>query len=480
VHLALWHGWTLALGLSALALVVGALLFVARRPVERFLAAGHDVPITSAGLYAGALRLMNRVADRVTGFVQFGSLPVYTGVILFTAAALPGLLVLTEGDRPEWPDLTTTWVHVPVATVILTAALAAAAVRRRFTAALFLGVTGYAMAGFFVVQGAPDLALTQVGIETLTTVLFVLVLRRLPDRFESRTAPWRRGLRVLVAASVGLTVFALALMTGDISPDIPASEAMIERSLPDGDGRNVVNVILADFRGFDTLGEITVLAAAAIGTVALARAGRRPAPAPAAAETSEGDDGGSPRAEAPTGVPVAHDVTGGGAPPPVRLARLVTLDTSVRVVFVAVMVGSLYLLFAGHNQPGGGFAGGIVAGSAIALRYIAGGIRDVRRLSRSRPWTVLGAGILLAGTVAVVPLALGHSVLESASWTIEPPLLGTVKLTSTLLFDTGVYLVVIGLTLMMFESFGDDPPPEPVDSLGRDGAPPVPGVGGST
>ncbi len=84
----------------------------------------------------------------------------------------------------------------------------------------------------------------------------------------------------------------------------------------------------------------------------------------------------------------------------------------MRVAFVAVMVGSLYLLFAGHNQPGGGFVGGIVAGAAIALRYIAGGIDEVRRLSRSRPWTILGAGVLLAVTVAIVPLLLGDAVLD--------------------------------------------------------------------
>jgi multicomponent Na+:H+ antiporter subunit A len=465
VHLALWHGWTLALGLSVVAFVVGTLMFVARQPVERVLAVGHDVPLTSAGLYAGSLRLMNRVADRVTGLVQFGSLPGYIGVILFTSAALPGVLLLTEGAWPGWPDLTTTWVHVPVVTVILTAALAAAAVRRRFTAALFLGVTGYAMAGLFVVQGAPDLALTQVGIETLTTVLFVLVLRRLPDRFESRTPPWRRGLRLLVASTVGLTIFGLALLTGDVSPETPASDTMLEESLPEGDGRNVVNVILADFRGFDTLGEISVLAAAAIGTVALARAGRRPGPVPPAHPTPDTKPS-SPRAEAPAGHPVDHEQPGRTAPPPVRLARLVTLDTSVRVAFVAVMVGSVYLLFAGHNQPGGGFAGGIVAGSAIALRYIAGGIGEVRALSRSRPWTVLGSGILLAATVALLPLLFGDAVLEAASWTIDPPLIGTVKVTSALFFDIGVYLVVVGLTLMMFESFGDDPPPEPEESLG--------------
>ena len=133
------------------------------------------------------------------------------------------------------------------------------------------------------------------------------------------------------------------------------------------------------------------------------------------------------------------------------------VDVSVRIVFAAVMIGSLWLLFAGHNQPGGGFVGGIVAGAAVSLRYVAGGIDEVRRLSRGQPWTVLGAGLLIAVTTAIVPLFLGGEVLETGSFTLDVALLGSIKVTSALLFDIGVYLAVIGLALMVFESFGDDP-----------------------
>jgi multicomponent Na+:H+ antiporter subunit A len=307
-------------------------------------------------------------------------------------------------------------------------------VRRRFTAALFLGVVGYSMAGLFVIEGAPDLALTQVAIESLTTVLFVLVLRRLPDRFETRVPLWRRSVRVVIATIVGLTVFGLGLATAALDPPTPTSDAMVDMAVPDGEGKNVVNVILVDFRGYDTLGEITVLAAAAIGMVALARAGRR-----------------GPTTD-------AHQ-TPSAVPPPVRVTRLVTLEVSMRLLFTVVMVGSLYLLFVGHNLPGGGFAGGIVAGAAVALRYISGGIGEVRRLSRGQPWLVVGGGLAIAAIVAGAPLLFGGSVMESASWTLHPPLLGKVKLSSVLAFDAGVYLVVVGLVMMMFESFGDDPPP---------------------
>ncbi len=145
---------------------------------------------------------------------------------------------------------------------LLATALAAAAVRRRFSAALLLGAAGYAMAALFVVQGAPDLALTQVAIETLSTVLFVLVLRRLPDRFERRSGGRRRAVRRRRSrppSAATVFVFALAA-AGDARRPRRCPTEMIERAVPDGHGRNVVNVILVDFRGLDTLGEITVLA----------------------------------------------------------------------------------------------------------------------------------------------------------------------------------------------------------------------------
>lgn len=146
---------------------------------------------------------------------------------------------------------------------------------------------------------------------------------------------------------------------------------------------------------------------------------------------------------------------------PVRpLTRLVILDRSVRVIFHAVLMASLWLLFAGHNQPGGGFVGGLVAGSAVAMHYVAGGIDEVRRISRFRPWDILGSGLLLSATMAVLPIFVGDDVLETALLSWEMPLLGTVKTTTALPFDVGVYLLVVGLVLMVFEAFGDEPPPE--------------------
>jgi multisubunit Na+/H+ antiporter MnhB subunit len=138
------------------------------------------------------------------------------------------------------------------------------------------------------------------------------------------------------------------------------------------------------------------------------------------------------------------------------VTRLAFLEQSMRVLFHAVLIGSLYLLFAGHNQPGGGFVGGLVAGAAISLRYLAGGIAEVRGVSRLKPWTILGTGVAVAASTALAPLALGDPVLTSLGHSFDPPLLGPVYASTTLAFDVGVYMVVVGLVFMVFEAFGDD------------------------
>ena len=274
VHLAIWHGVSVPLALSVIALVVGSLLFTQRRHLAPVLATGARVP-TGTRVYLNLLRGTNVVAHRVTGIVQSGSLPVYAGVTLLTAAAVPGLVLMLNTQWPGFPKLAESPAQVMVVGVLLAAALATAAVRRRFSAALFLGTVGYEMAGLFVVQGAPDLALTQVAIETLSTVLFVLVLRRLPDRFERTSTTRRRVGRLVISVAVGAMVFAFAIVSRAARTAEPVSTEMIERAYPDGRGKNVVNVILVDIRGLDTMAEITVLAAAAIGAVALARTGRK-------------------------------------------------------------------------------------------------------------------------------------------------------------------------------------------------------------
>jgi multicomponent Na+:H+ antiporter subunit A len=137
--------------------------------------------------------------------------------------------------------------------------------------------------------------------------------------------------------------------------------------------------------------------------------------------------------------------------------RSIVVDTTARLISQTAMVLSLYLLFAGHNQPGGGFVGGLVAGAALAVHYVAGGIDDVRAVLRIRPWIVLGSGLVLAAGTALAPVVLGAAVLEGNLTTVTVPALGTAKITTALAFDAGVYAVMVGLAAMIFEGFGEPP-----------------------
>ena len=421
----LWAGFNIALWLSVGVIAIGSLLLVWRTPVtalqnrvHRPIAALPTAEQSFWALVKGALRN----AKRVTRVVQNGSLPVYLMVILGVASLT--FVVPVIGAVDSSTPVLGSWLHVPVMGIVVLAALGAAIVKRRIASALMLGAVGYGMAGFFVVQGAPDLALTQFAIETLATVLFVLVLRVLPREFEDRIPGITAPIRLAVAAMVGIGVFMFALAAGQARDDVAApsiSAEMLERSVPDGKGSNVVNVILVDFRGFDTLGEITVLLVAGLGVVALARAARR--------------------------TTIAS----------VGVSRSPVVDASVRVLFASIGVLSLYFLFAGHNQPGGGFVGGLTAGAAISLVFVAGGLPSVRSLLPVPAWVVLGSGLVVAVVTAIVPIVLGGAVLEHALFEADLPLIGAMKATSALPFDIGVYLVVVGLVLMAYEAFGEEP-----------------------
>ena len=274
----LWAGVNTALMLSVLIISVGAALSFFRRPVAKVQTAASQplrkLPSTDDS-YAFVIRTVDRVARRVTRIVQSGSLPVYLLVILTVVTVVPVVPLLGELDTlPDWVENP---AHIPIVAIIIGAAIGATLVQRRIAAVVMLGAVGFAMAGLYEVQGAPDLALTQFAIETLGTVLFVLVLRFLPTRFVDLAPAVVRPLRLVVSLLVGAAIFVFAIVASNARTDIDQpsiSAEMVERSKPDGDGKNVVNVILVDFRGVDTMGEITVLLVAAVGCVALARAGR--------------------------------------------------------------------------------------------------------------------------------------------------------------------------------------------------------------
>lgn len=274
-HLALWHGFTTALWLSLCTFAAGITVFALRRSIAT--AQARLAPaFTGVDVYDSVVRGLLQTAARTTGIAQSGSLPIYAAVIFSVAAIVPLVGMLLGTWWPGWPDMVGRLAHIPIAAVLVGGALAATMATRRFAAALLLGVVGYGMAILFVIQGAPDLALTQFAVETLSVVVFLLVLRQLPDRFERRKPAFGPVVRMAVSASVGLFVVLMGIAASGARTEAPVSQEMSERALPDGDGRNIVNVILVDIRGMDTMGEITVLVVAAIGVTALARAGSTP------------------------------------------------------------------------------------------------------------------------------------------------------------------------------------------------------------
>ncbi|OII18489.1 Na+/H+ antiporter subunit A [Curtobacterium sp. MCBA15_013] len=446
-HLALWHGLEPALGLSAVTLVGGLALFALRRPVEALQHRLAGSPSASS-TYRHLMRGLDRVATGLTAGVQRGSLPYYLTVILsvFVAGALVNLVI--GGPWAFHVRFADSWGQIPVVLVMSIAAIAVLTAKTRFAAAVLVGVTGYGMSVLFVLHGAVDLALTQLVVETVTLIAFVLVLRRLPPRIATANPSRFRVVRALFAGLAGLTlaivvvVAASARTAEPLWPDLPALTSSF------GHGLNVVNVALVDLRGWDTLGELTVVVAAATGVASLIFVNSREdtlprlrdLPARLTADRDERTDG-EPRAWLPTSAAIP---TG----------RSALLDVVVRLLFHGLIVLSVYLLFAGHNAAGGGFAGGLVAGIALAARYLAGGPAELGAAAPVRAGRLLGLGVATAAITALVPMFFGREALYSEFFEATVPVLGHVEFVTATFFDIGVYLVVVGLVLDVLRSLG--------------------------
>jgi multicomponent Na+:H+ antiporter subunit A len=268
-HLALWHGLGLPLLASAVALVLGYSLHRGWSRVGRL--AGHFPRALSAQhAYEIAVGGTERVATAVTGRLQAGSVPTYLVVILVTVVALPGTAVLVGGTWPDQPIYHAP-LQLPLAVLATLAALALVRVRRRFTAVLLVGVVGYGVGGLFIVDGAPDLALAQFLVETLSLVAFVFVLRRMPSRFtlERQRARTQVPKALISVVAGGMVAGTAVVLSG--ARQVPATtSAEFIRLAPEGAGAlNVISAIIVDFRALDTVGEITVLFVAAVGVASL-------------------------------------------------------------------------------------------------------------------------------------------------------------------------------------------------------------------
>ncbi|MFP3905448.1 MAG: hydrogen gas-evolving membrane-bound hydrogenase subunit E [Acidimicrobiales bacterium] len=272
-HLHLWPGLGAPLVLSAVAVGGGLVLFLGRDAItalqDRLARGGGADQAFHAG-YAGMLR----TAARITRFVQPGSQMVYVSLIIVSFTVLPAVVLVGHLAMPDDTVIAESPFQVLVTAVVIAGALATVLTRRRFAAVVTLGIVGYGVGMLFVVQGAPDLALTQVLIETVVLVLFLLVLRELPKHFWSRRERALKALHVTISVGVAAVVFGLMVTSLAARTEVAVGDEAAELSYPEGEGRNAVNVILADIRAFDTMGELVVIAVAAIGTVALVRAPR--------------------------------------------------------------------------------------------------------------------------------------------------------------------------------------------------------------
>ena len=272
-ELKLWPGVNEALLLSTAIIAAGVALWWFTRPRTRTVDARGSL---ATEIYDRGYDGLLDGARRTTVLTQSGSLPFYLAVVLTTlAAAMAAALIAGATDSISRPRFSNSPVEFVAVVVTGAFAIAVLFARTRFVAAVLLGGGGYGLAIVYLVQGAPDLAITQFLVETLTIVVFLLVLARLPSEFLPAPAWAPRAARIAIALGVGVTVSLFALSASGARTEPAVGVDYVELSEPEAGGRNVVNVILVDFRGFDTFGEITVLAVAGIGVINLVRAARR-------------------------------------------------------------------------------------------------------------------------------------------------------------------------------------------------------------
>ncbi|MFE4498748.1 Na+/H+ antiporter subunit A [Rhodococcus sp. NPDC056743] len=444
-HLALWHGVNTPLLLTCVVIAGGFALYIAQRQISR-LHFEHPPLGNADRIYDATLRGMDTISMRLTGVTQRGSLPRTQSTILATLVVVPLVLLIIDTDTGVNLRLWDSPIQLTIALMMIAAALAATVMRNRLAAVILVGLTGYGSGVLFALHGAPDLALTQFLVETLTLVIFVLVLRKFPAEIDESKSIGFKLPRALLAGAVGITITAIAAYAVNARNTRPIYELLPDAAYTIGNGKNVVNVLLVDIRAWDTLGEISVLLVAATGVASLVFRNRRFGIAP---RVSDAPSLIVDKAAAST------DTTwlrGGDLIDPRH--RSLVLEVTTRLVFPTIMVLSIYFFFSGHNAPGGGFAGGLTAGLALVLRYLAGGRYELGEAVPIDAGKILGLGLALSAGTAITSLFLGAPALSSAVFEFTLPLIGHVKLVTALFFDLGVYLIVVGLVLDVLRSLG--------------------------
>ena len=447
--LAIWHGFNKPLVMSLIALGGGIALYLLLR---RGVVAGRfkHAPLLGLNgqrLFESTLYGLDRasrwaLAVLSTYRLQPQMLLMVLAAIVFASVAL-WAGGISWGDRPRVPgnlEFALLWVLGCVA------ALAAAnqAKFHRLAALILLGAVGLAVSLTFLWFSAPDLALTQLTVEVVTTVLFLLGLRWLPKRRPEEAehlglrvrARRARDFVVSLVAGGGMAVLAYAMMTRPAPQSI--SPYFIDRSLPEGGGTNVVNVMLVDFRAFDTMGEITVLGIVGLTVYALLRRFRPPREMAALPPQQ--------RAVLPD---LVSDLINPRTAQDTALGYMMVPAVLVRLLLPIAVVIALYFFMRGHNLPGGGFVAGLCVAIAFLTQYIVAGTYWVEAHLQLKVIRWIALGMLAAVATGLGSLWFGYPFLTSHTAHVTLPGLGEVHFPSAMLFDVGVFAVVVGATLLI-------------------------------
>ncbi len=418
--LAIWHGLTGPLLMSGIALAGGLALLLIHAPLETLRSAlpRPDAKAMFDAVIAASVRASRWAIRRL----HTDSLPRYLAIITATILIVGSAGFL--GGRYEAGTRAMLPVNLPALVgwlLLIAASLAVMAFHvHRLLVLILSSVAGLIVSLTFMQFSAPDLALTQISVEVVTVILLLLALNLLPKL--TPTEPLSHRLRNGLIAGVGglaAAALAYAVMTRDGSS---ISAYHLAESKPGGGGTNVVNVILVDFRGFDTFGEIIVLCIAALVIYAML------------ASALEG--------AAARRLDAMRQRHGSADAHPLPLA------VTARVLLPLAVTVGMYIFLRGHNQPGGGFIAGLIVAIAIIMQFMASGYAWSAEQRRINGHLLLGAGVLIAAATGFGAFAFGRPFLTSSFGYFHLPLIGEIELATAMLFDTGVFLTVVGTVVL--------------------------------
>lgn len=432
-HLAIWHGFNVPLLMSAIALLGGIIFYFSLAKggkIREIDLDPHLGQFQGKLLFESFLKHLLQVSRKIKRKTENGSLQSYLVWIIVFTVFIVATPLLNQGLSTGTRELT----HAPLIAIVLWLLLFSACWmmlwfhHERIKAVLISGAVGLVVTMIFVGLSAPDLAQTQITVDVVTTVLLLMSLSLLPQLtpYESSSSRRWRDALIAIGGGIGIGWIAWLVMTRDHNS---ISWFFNQQSIPLGGGTNVVNVILVDFRGFDTFGEITVLGIAAIGTLCLMDGMRT------------------------HGTIMTQGLTYRFNPSPLML-RI----TASWILPIALVV-SLYIFLRGHNLPGGGFIAGLITAMALIIQYIALGQDQTEQMLKAKSGRLyeiwIGIGLSVAGLTGLAAWFWGRPFLTSAHIYVNPPLIGELHLASAALFDVGVYLTVVGAVMLMISVLGD-------------------------